>query len=35
MTSLNDTDTLPPDILEQNPGIPTFTRVFKDLMTKS
>lgn len=32
IVSMNDTDTLPMEILEQNPTIPTFNRVFKDFL---
>lgn len=30
--SLNDTDTLPPDVLAANPDIPTFKKVFADFL---
>mmetsp|Transcript_43032 Transcript_43032/g.86998 ORF Transcript_43032/g.86998 Transcript_43032/m.86998 type:complete len:368 (+) Transcript_43032:30-1133(+) len=30
--SLNDTDSLPPDVLSANPGIPTFTKSFADFL---
>ena len=32
IVSMNDTDTLPKEILDQNPTIPTFNRVFKDFL---
>ena len=32
ITSLIDTDTLPQEILDQNPTIPTFNRKFKDFL---
>uniref|UniRef100_A0A7S2RWF3 ADF-H domain-containing protein n=1 Tax=Rhizochromulina marina TaxID=1034831 RepID=A0A7S2RWF3_9STRA len=34
LQSLNDTDTLPADVLDANPQIPSFSRVFKGFMKK-
>jgi hypothetical protein len=30
--SLNDTDSLPPDVLAANPNIPTFRKTFADFI---